>query len=1616
MTTILDLYKYSVLSTAAYVRMGTEPLTGPNFVDTAEDDDRLPRSLATAFFNPANPNAQRWIIAHYHAGDTGRTPDDTGLGATLFRNGEENVLAIRGVELSNDLIGPDEGDPIQDLFGAGFGGIGMLGVAVTQLVELTNLIERLYKAEDGSSTVKQVKAWFTDEIPQEAGVKYLTLDGEIGFIPGPPVYLAFKADEANRLGILEPDEKLTLTGHSLGGHLAAAAARVLPQRVGDNVVVFNSPGFDPVSWAIEPVTKRFPWLAAALAPAAATAKAAMVEAFGGDALFLATSSQMRSEDIFGVLRELFGTAAADQPPIVQHLKSEDSLRGDDFSLVASWFSGAVPTGAEITVPTEVNSHSIEQMMDALGLHAVFYRLDETLSLPQIKQFVDYARNGAGMSEEFLVEALHALLVPNSRFVKKGLQLPASDASGGFDLWEGKGELAAREAHHVALLEINGSIDENSDRSISFASLIEEDGNPITSAQIKNKAQNDPNALAYRYALKNGLPFAVIGVDYVKKYDVDALTFYDADTNKGDLTDAWLDDIAQFYYWKNRAFIADLSGVGDVGTSPRFYVQLTSDIGFYVAPHPEPDPQSVSPAGDLSAPPEPINPPRIVFGSDLADQLVGGPNEDRLYGGAGADFLRGNEGDDYLEGGLGFDVYQYSASQKFIESVYVYGNDGVDTVLDTDGKGVLRYVLSDSLMPVPQISLLAGTGIKVSSGQWESVDGRILFSMEPTTDPLPTLRIDVPGEPGGTIYLEDWDNGELFITLQDARADPITATSIFGDLEPLDADPSTPEVELQFDALGNVERTSVPEPGRDDVLFGNRPTAETPSDTAGERFDAGAGNDTILADRPNSAADNGLGNADWISAGQGRDWIEAGAGNDLIEGGDDGVIDGEFGGEVIHAGPGDDQIYSGEKVALSQAVNDGSSGSLPPYKGDFTYGGAGDDWLVGSALNDVLNGGEGRDLIVAGAGDDVIDGDVQEWATTFAWNVTRTVVDLGADRYDYLVTIEGSELPDGQDPDNGSDDTVYAGAGEDVVYGRGGNDFIDAGSEKDYVFGGAGEDVVIGGEGNDFLAGDGPIAGEERTADYLDGGAGNDILWGGGGDDFLVGGKGDDILAGGPGADVYLFNRGDGDDTFRDTLASASSAEASVFVFGEGIDREDLTFLPGSLIIDLGPADASDPVSAHDTIYVEGFDADDPFSTPIIAALYFADGEVMSFQDIVEQGFEITGTEFGDNGEDPQYPSLVGTEIRDRINGLAGDDVLIGLGGDDVLDGGAGSDIMQGGTGDDSYLVDDLDEVIDTEGSNSIKFVDDTSLGAVQIIRTVDLGDEYFGLYVGSHRIVAIDPAQPAFDSFSFSDGTNLSYEELLGARFFEAQSLIGGDEADDSIVGHAGNDQLIGLGGNDVLLGYNGEDVLDGGAGNDVLDGGGGRDELIGGTGADIYLLYVGSGNDRIVENGESYDYDFVAVEEGLTSADVTLERLASGNLSVLLSSGDSIEVNDYYNDPRAKIEALAFTDGTVIDSTVLDALEVPPIVGTAGNDTLTGTEWADTIEGLGGDDVLLGEGGDDMLLGGDGSDTLSGGSGNDSSSAAGRMWQSTTVVLFDWTRRFHSTMSMLCRRTVTFG
>ncbi len=92
--------------------------------------------------------------------------------------------------------------------------------------------------------------------------------------------------------------------------------------------------------------------------------------------------------------------------------------------------------------------------------------------------------------------------------------------------------------------------------------------------------------------------------------------------------------------------------------------------------------------------------------------------------------------------------------------------------------------------------------------------------------------------------------------------------------------------------------------------------------------------------------------------------------------------------------------------------------------------------------------------------------------------------------------------------NGSNKGTFKYTGSIVIFGQDGNDTITVASNITrtvYAFGGAGNDVVNGGGGSDFLQG----------------GDGNDTVNGNNGDDILVGNDGTDVLNGNAGNDVLI---------------------------------------------------------------------------------------------------------------------------------------------------------------------------------------------------------------------------------------------------------------------------------------------------------------------------------------------------------------------------------------------------------------------------------------------------------------------------------------------------------------
>jgi hypothetical protein len=149
--------------------------------------------------------------------------------------------------------------------------------------------------------------------------------------------------------------------------------------------------------------------------------------------------------------------------------------------------------------------------------------------------------------------------------------------------------------------------------------------------------------------------------------------------------------------------------------------------------------------------------------------------------------------------------------------------------------------------------------------------------------------------------------------------------------------------------------------------------------------------------------------------------------------------------------------------------------------------------------------------------------------------------LGADVIDRRADLEAVSVfaRAGDDLVYGTnfDDRISGGAGDDTIFGEGGNDVIvdmigngtlNGGPGADSVASGIGASVIRGGPGNDLLVGG-------TGSDTLLGGDGRDLIVGDPpgfpffGNDRIDGGPGDDLLMGGGGADVFVFRATGGAD-------------------------------------------------------------------------------------------------------------------------------------------------------------------------------------------------------------------------------------------------------------------------------------------------------------------------------------------------------------------------------------------------------------------------------------------------------------------------------------------------------
>ncbi len=1092
----MDAYDGALLSEISYVNYTEVDILNSDVIKKQLISSGITESLAEDF------------IVHWRVVD--HQPDtESGFSATLFerldeqKNGTgEYVLGTRGTEqFGRDLVITDGLDIVLD------------GLALDQIVDLRNYwtklttpkgesYEKLELVTLKSETAALKLANVGEYIPfmgQDASsfieclykrndiiIDNYLLSYRVRTVSPVPVDIS----NGEFVGVLDnpvnASNLISVTGHSLGGHLGVALTRLAD---GVEAISINGAGF----------------------------ATGLIPGVGGDA-------ELNIRNLFGMLG---GASNFDKDRIL-------NLYGDKMPEFVTQNSilGLKQQGAHepiyIEQPTPIGNllgHGKEQMTDALAVYSLFYRIVPELrnvpiedALYQLGQILEVITNVSYISYESVVNALGDIFQAGST-----ISLPSD-----------RGELYNR---IIAIQESDKYRYMEDDDSTVLVSIFDELDND--NEFLLNINRNDDIGVAYRYALTRLNPFVIKGdIDLYSRFEESGqLDIFNEMSRKGTLTEGYVKDRSYFLSTLLNRNLLDTMSV-NYGVLNEYYYDVGSDCAFTTINTPTTWSEGSGAVDGADS---------YQFGDDADNTLQGANQQDRLYGGAGNDILQGNVGDDRLEGGRGIDTYKY------------HTGDGFDSILDTDGLGIVEVNGTE----------LTGGRIQ-GNGVWRSDDKKHVYFFEGDLATGGTLVVD------GVARIEHFRQGDLGITLEVEVEEPYPVLP--------DTYHGTEASEWLW--LGDVLRTLSPPTDYEESIsiYADNGNDAISAALGSDFIQGGQGNDFINAYTGSDSVQAGTGN-DVVFTGSGEDTVDGGPGNDVVitshhrtfatsatlswgkivwadigsrfevdvrpdvYAGEDSLEflytvmtpQSSLDGESINAGW--DYTYSpvqGSEMGLITYIHR-SSGQTEEFELGFNLfpqeedtskniitGGEGNDFLAGAWGDDVLHGGVGDDRLAGGAGSDsIVGGDHRDILLGQA-DDDFLYGNAGEDRLfggagdDRLYGGDDNDLMFGDSTAVSSDlhgsDILYGEAGDDELQGGGGNDRLDGGADHDRLFGEAGIDKLYGGSGNDELQGD---TGE----DYLSGGDGRDIL---------VGGEDNDILEGGPGNDVFVMYSGDGQDIITDS--------------------------------------------------------------------------------------------------------------------------------------------------------------------------------------------------------------------------------------------------------------------------------------------------------------------------------------------------------------------------------------------------------------------------------------------------------------------------------------------------
>lgn len=958
--TLLDILRTGVASQAAYADF-PQPIIDP-----------VPSLVGIGTGDFAEIEAQRALIAPLGLRIDASLPNQAdGFSATVFFNTADNthVLAIRGSEGISDYIEDAK--------------LSIVGFASDQTISMYRFYRRL--VTPGGQAVQYTAAERTllhrldvslSVLPgggiADAALLDAALDQDVGIV---------RADGAAG-SVLQPGEQLTVTGHSLGGHLALLFGRLFPQATNE-IFTYNAPGIAP-------------WANLILGPAgvAASDPGKIVNAIAANGLSLTSAFPTRPGSAFQVFNEAGGP---------------------------------------------LHDHSIVGLADSLALYEVYAKLSPALAgrIDDVSAILAAASSKPADTLEAGLDLLRRTLMGDT--TKTQIAIEASDQAQRNDyysrLYELRDALAdgrdwgirSLAGSSAFALQLRAESDPAALKALSDLTPFEVGSLPadpalasVSSAWIGSRAEFLAQLMESRtadrpYALSSSSGNSLF-VDVPQDLKLSVL---DAAADATGKSLAGSDTLMQDYlsgltYASETLFGSNDAAAGDTLQG--------SDGGDHLFGN----------AGNDS-----------LAGGGGADILEGGAGNDRLEGGTGRDtyfadaqdtindsdgqgtvYLAGSvlEGGDLRRDGSyaspdGAHVYRFSADLASRGTLVVDGSLEIDGFANGDLGIQLNGQPADGIVPD-----------RVYDNRWRI--GTTFDGFGPVGGSVfdPGIASEFLGAPGNTKFTSG-DNVDFV-------ADQFGGDDIF-ELGGSD--------DLAFGGRGNdwIEGeggTDILLGGRgDDFLFAGAAgdninvapaTPITHTFYATPYISGGGGNDTIF----------GAGERDVIEGGGGADTIFGGAGNDTISGDGETISQGLGEQYDAYSVTVNGTTYSQDTIAVHpDAPGTGFLGQIPsppdgvpletqPFGDDVIHAGPGNDSVSGDGGNDVIYGDGGFDVLHGGPGNDEIHGGAG--------------AQLFGDEGDDQLYGEGGGLLVGG---AGSDSFHSAGGGAMYLAGEGDSYVVDAGS-------------------------------------------------------------------------------------------------------------------------------------------------------------------------------------------------------------------------------------------------------------------------------------------------------------------------------------------------------------------------------------------------------------------------------------------------------------------------------------------------------------------------------------------------------------------------------------------